>query len=279
MYKKISFTALILLLLQGCVAKNQDMYAEQTFQDKQERAERKGKVFHEYARPVARGILAIPEGIGDMAVEVASNPELMAQGVKTYQQVEHEQQVANERAYRASSGLRKTSNSSSVSHQNSYPVKTNNSSGALHYNYKKATPKPKEIQMRECVWYQIPLRTTWKEGEGGKIYGQHQSIINYYNNKSSGEEVSCPPNTRSKCTLYKVGHKNYTFTRNGEVTHYTINYPVVKMEKQITETERCADNNANCTNAGICNSPSGVDSYIDSLYYDKSSTGGPTMQQ
>ena len=104
MYKKNLLSLLIVFFIQGCVAKDQDMYAEQSFQDKQKRSEEKTYIFTDYVGPViaAPGVIVVGtiQGVGETATAIASNPELMEQGIKTYQQLEQDQRLQREEADR-----------------------------------------------------------------------------------------------------------------------------------------------------------------------------------
>ncbi len=192
---------------------------------------------------------------------------LANQGIKTYQQVEYEQRIDKQRSDRAYANLMKSTDNR-TSRQSGTSVSTNNSSRSLQYNYTKATPAPEKKQLRECVTYKI--KSKWIDIDGEV---RDPNTANFYKNKSIGSKIGC--HYLAKCTLYKVAHKDYTHTVNDRTSHMRINYAVIKQVQQLEESDTCY---TSCSE-GVCNNPSGVDSWIDSNYYDKSYNGGPSMQQ
>jgi len=283
MYKTTLISLSILFVMQGCIAKNQDMYAEQSFQDSQKRSAEKGAKFQEavvpIVYPVAKGfsnvvggvIVGTIQGVSEVATYTVNHPELIEQGIKTYQQVEYEQRRDRRHAYKASSDLREiTSNGSST--QNNIPntSTTNSNSGGLQYSYTETGSEPIKAQLRECITYRVEER--WIDIEG-KV--ENSTYANFYRNKQPGSKISC--DHLAKCTLYKIAHKDYTHTtaRTNKVTHKRINYVVVKRIQLLEPSDICY---TDCPR-GSCDTPYKVDAYIDSNYYDKIFYGGTSIQQ
>ena len=273
MYNLLIYT-IILLLLQGCISKDQDMYAQQSFQHLQTRSKIKGKAFREAVAPatniVGGVIVGTIQGVGEVAKYTANHPELVAQGIKTYQQVEYEQRRDQQRAYKASSDLRKITNSSNSS-QNSHTkiaTRTNNSDG-LQYSYTKSPTEPIKEQLRECTTYRVDK---WIEDEG-KV--RNPTYANFYRNRQIGSRISC--DHLAQCSLFKISYKDYTHTvtRSNTVKHLRVNYAVIKRVQQLEPSDICYTNCA----AGVCDSPSKVDAYIDRNFYNKTFNGGTSIQQ
>lgn len=147
--KYIAFT-IVGFLLQGCVVKNQDMYAEDALTDRSERAKDVDKHVQTYIAPVAviPGALIIGtiQGVGEVATYAANNPELIEQGIKTYQQVEYEQRVDKQRADRAYNELMENakSNASYTKSNKSSTTSGGYNSGGLNYKYADNTSQPKK---------------------------------------------------------------------------------------------------------------------------------------
>jgi len=272
--KELIVSLLVVLILQGCVAKDQDMYAEHALTDRNQREKGVDEAIRTYIAPV----VAIPgaivvgtiQGAGEVATYAANHPELIEQGIKTYQQVEYEQRRDQQRAYKASSDLRKITNSSNSS-QNSHTkiaTRTNNSDG-LQYNYTKSPTEPIKEQLRECTTYRVDK---WIEDEG-KV--RNPTYANFYRNRQIGSRISC--DHLAKCSLFKISYKDYTHTiiHSNDVKHLRVNYAVIKRVQQLEPSDICY---TNCT-AGVCDSPSKVDAYIDRNFYNKTFNGGTSIQQ
>ncbi|MGB5965880.1 MAG: hypothetical protein WBF77_06475 [Sulfurimonadaceae bacterium] len=276
--KKYIVFMIVGFILQGCVAKNQDMYAEDALSDRHERGESVSKAVNTYIAPVVAipGALVVGtiQGVGEVATYAANNPELMEQGIKTYQQVEYEQRVDRERAYRASSDLREMTNGNSTSSQNSkVQTTTDYDTTPLHYTYTEATYEPEKKQLRECVFYYADH--TWREREG-VVFSEH-STSTFFQNRSAGDSIYCRGSnyTNSECHIYKIDKKAYTHVVNDETIHYAINYVITKQVSQLEPSETCYENCAK----GVCATPSGVDRYIASQNYDKTFNHGPSLAQ
>lgn len=118
MIKKHLLVIPFLLLLSGCAVKDQDMYAEQSYQDSQERSERKGEAFKSVVVPVVKPVagafaevvggvvVGTVEAVGQVGSAVASNPDLVLQGVKTYQQVNADYRADQARSTRLDAELK-----------------------------------------------------------------------------------------------------------------------------------------------------------------------------
>jgi len=273
MYNLLIYT-IVLLLLQGCISKDQDMYAQQSYQNLQTRSKVKGKAFRETVAPatniVGGVIVGTIQGVGEVAKYTANHPELVEQGIKTYQQVEYEQRMDQQRAYKASSDLRKiTDNSSSSQHNHtSIATGTNNSDG-LQYSYTKSSTTPVKEQLRECTTYRVDK---WIEDEG-KL--RNPTYANFYKNRQIGSRISC--DHLAKCSLFKISYKDYTHTiaHSNRIKHLRVNYAVIKRVQLLEPSDICYTNCA----AGVCNSLAKVDAYIDRNFYNKTFHGGTSIQQ
>jgi hypothetical protein len=258
-------------ILQGCVAKNQDMYAEDALTDRHERSVSVDNAVRTYIAPVAviPGALVVGtiQGVGEVATYAAENPELIQQGIKTYQQVEYEQRIDREHGYRASADLRKTTNKNTTYAQNN-----RTDSEPLQYNYTEAASQPEPKQMHECVTYYVESK--WVVSDDGSVGGD-VPVVDFYKNRSAGSKIDCGPSSLGECTLYKIGHKKYTHTRNGDIRHRQVNYAVIRHAQQLEQSDTCF---TDCSK-GRCDSPSGVDDYISNNYYDTTSSGGPSLAQ
>ena len=122
--------------------------------------------------------------------------------------------------------------------------------------------------MRECVTYRVKSRWINIDGDVGD-----PNLANFYKHKSLGSKIDC--HYLAECTLYKVGHKNYTHTVNDRTKYMQVNYAVIKQVQQLEQSDTCL---TDCVE-GVCDSPSGVDNYIDRNYYDKTFNSGSSMDQ
>ncbi len=195
----------ILFVLQGCVAQNQDMYAEQSFQDRQQRSEDKAYIFKEYVGPV----IAIPgamvvgtiQGVGEVATYAAENPELMQQGIKTYQQLEHDQRVERERADRDYAKMQRELQRSeertrraSAQVQQRIQAKQN---GSLGYS----SSQPQTSTSKQNGYSTTGSSKTAAQQNRANTYGQQNSTNNSYNYSN---------NTKS-LPIKKVEEKPYQY--------------------------------------------------------------------
>jgi len=110
--KKLIILISVGFFLHGCVVKNQDMYAEDALTDRHERGKSVDYAMRTYIGPVVSipGAIVVGtiQGVGEVATYAANNPELIQQGIKTYQQVEYEQRMDQQRADRAYNEMQRT---------------------------------------------------------------------------------------------------------------------------------------------------------------------------
>ena len=190
--KKCIVFMIIAFFLQGCIAKNQDMYAEDALSDRHEREKSVDHALKTYIAPVVAipGALVVGtiQGVGEVATYAAENPELMQQGIKTYQQLEHEQRVDQQRAERAYSDLMKSTNSrtSYTKNNRSSTISTGYNSEGLNYKYTNNTSQSdRNGYNATSSSHSVSTKATTNQPSRASTYGQQNNIANSYSSSNN----------------------------------------------------------------------------------------------
>ncbi len=199
--------------------------------------------------------------------KVAVESGALEQGTKEYYAMKRQQQVDKVRSDRAYAELMRSPKRSARRNQDPAAIAVSSSLG-VRSSYSGTASDAEEKQMRECTIYRVKSRWTVVDGEVND-----PNTANFYEQKSLGSKISC--HYLAECTLYKVGYKNYTHTVNDRTKQMQINYAVIKQVQQLEQSDTCR---IDCAE-GVCDSPSGVDNYIDRNYYDKTFNSGSSIEQ
>ena len=199
--------------------------------------------------------------------KVAVESGALEQATKEYAALKRQQQADKVRSDRAYAELMRSTQRSRQSNQDPAAIAASSSLG-VKASYPEAAFESEEKQMHECIIYRVKSRWINIDGEV-----RDPNLANFYKYKSLGSKIDC--HHLAECTLYKVGYKNYTHTVDEKTQQMQVNYAVIKQVQQLEQSDICQTDCAE----GVCDSPSGVDNYIDINYYDKTFNGGPSMAQ